>query len=39
MNYSNEWTQKEYLENKRTLEREGVEVVLIDTKTQKKRYR
>jgi hypothetical protein len=31
MNYPNEWTQKEYLENKRRLEREGKKVVLVDT--------
>lgn len=31
MNYPNEWTQKEYLQNKEKLEREGVSVVLIDT--------
>lgn len=26
-----EWTQKEYLENKRDLAKEGVEVILVDT--------
>ncbi|DAB30287.1 MAG TPA: hypothetical protein CFH84_05050 [Sulfurimonas sp. UBA12504] len=31
MNYPNEWTQKEYLQNKVKLEKEGVAVVLIDT--------
>ncbi|MDD2906618.1 MAG: hypothetical protein WBK95_04100 [Sulfurimonas sp.] len=31
MNYPNEWTQKEYLQNKAKLEKEGVAVVLIDT--------
>ena len=31
MNYPNEWTQKEFLEHKRQLERVGVEVLLIDT--------
>ena len=31
MNYPNEWTQKEFLENKLKLEKEGVEVILIDT--------
>ena len=31
MKYPNEWTQKEFLENKIALEREGVEVVLVDT--------
>ena len=29
--YPKEWTQKEFLENKRQLEKEGIEVVLIDT--------
>jgi len=31
MNYPDEWTQKEFLENKRRLEKEGVDVVLVDT--------
>ena len=31
MNYPNEWTQKEFLENKKRLQKEGVDVVLIDT--------
>jgi len=31
MNYKKEWTQKEYLQNKRELAKEGIEVVLIDT--------
>jgi len=31
MNYPNEWTQKEFLENKRQLEKEGVAVILVDT--------
>lgn len=31
MEFPNEWTQKEYLQNKNKLEREGVAVVLIDT--------
>lgn len=31
MNYPNEWTQKEYLQNKIKLEKEGVKVVLVDT--------
>jgi hypothetical protein len=31
MNYPNEWTQKEFLENKRRLEKEGVDVILVDT--------
>jgi len=31
MNYPNEWTQKEFLENKRELKKEGVDVVLVDT--------
>ncbi len=31
MNYPNEWTQKELLENRRILEKEGVEIVLVDT--------
>jgi len=31
MNYTDEWTQKEFLENKQQLEKEGVEVVLVDT--------
>ena len=31
MKYPNEWTQKEFLQNKSKLEKEGVEVVLVDT--------
>jgi len=31
MNYPNEWTQKEYLENKKKLELEGIKVILVDT--------
>ncbi|QOP44838.1 hypothetical protein [Sulfurimonas paralvinellae] len=31
MNYPDEWTQKEFLENKKRLEKEGVAVVLVDT--------
>jgi hypothetical protein len=31
MNYPDEWTQKEFLQNKKKLEEEGVKVLLIDT--------
>ncbi|WP_457743576.1 hypothetical protein [Sulfurimonas sp.] len=31
MNYPNEWTQKEFLQNKQQLQKEGVDVILIDT--------
>jgi len=31
MNYPNEWTQKEFLQNKAKLEKDGVKVLLIDT--------
>ena len=31
MDYPNEWTQKEFLLNKKKLEEEGVDVVLVDT--------
>jgi len=31
MNYPKEWTQKEFLENKKKLESEGIKVILIDT--------
>lgn len=31
MNYPNEWTQKEFLQNKQKLEQDGVKVLLIDT--------
>ncbi len=31
MNYPDEWTQKEFLQNKQKLEKEGVDVVLVDT--------
>jgi len=31
MNYPDEWTQKEFLENKRRLAQEGIDVILIDT--------
>ena len=27
----NEWTQKEFLQNKRELQKKGIEVILIDT--------
>ncbi|WP_297440241.1 hypothetical protein [Sulfurimonas sp.] len=31
MKYPNEWTQKEFLQNKKKLESEGKKVVLVDT--------
>jgi len=31
MNYPNQWTQKEFLQNKKKLEADGVKVLLIDT--------
>jgi len=31
MNYSDEWTQKEFLVNKKKLQKEGVDVILVDT--------
>lgn len=31
MNYPDEWTQKEFLVNKKKLEKEGVQVLLVDT--------
>ncbi len=31
MNYPNEWTQKEFLENKKALEEDDVKVLLVDT--------
>jgi len=31
MNYPDEWTQKEFLQNKKKLEKEGVDVLLVDT--------
>jgi hypothetical protein len=31
MEFPNEWTQKEFLQNKKKLEAEGIEVLLIDT--------
>lgn len=31
MRYSNEWTQKEFLQNKKKLEAEGIKMLLIDT--------
>lgn len=31
MSYPDEWTQKDFLENKKRLEKEGIEVVLVDT--------
>jgi len=31
MNYPDEWTQKEFLQNKQKLEKEGVDVLLVDT--------
>jgi hypothetical protein len=31
MNYPDEWTQKEFLQNKKRLQKEGVDVVLVDT--------
>ena len=31
MNYPNEWTQKEFLQNKKILEKNGIKVLLVDT--------
>lgn len=31
MKYPNEWTQKEFLENRKELEAKGVKVILVDT--------
>ena len=31
MQYPDEWTQQEFLQNKKKLEKDGVEVVLVDT--------
>jgi hypothetical protein len=31
MNFPEEWTQKEFLKNKKKLEKEGVKVLLVDT--------
>ena len=31
MSYPDEWTQKEFLQNKKKLERSGIKVILIDT--------
>jgi hypothetical protein len=31
MNYPDEWTQKEFLENKIKLEKQNIEIVLVDT--------
>ncbi len=31
MDYPNEWTQKEFLQNKQKLEKEGIKVFLVDT--------
>jgi hypothetical protein len=31
MNFADEWTQKEFLQNKKRLESEGIKVLLIDT--------
>ncbi len=31
MKYPNEWTQKEFLENKKELKKESIDVLLIDT--------
>ncbi len=31
MNFPNEWTQKEYLQNKKKLQKDGVKVILVDT--------
>ncbi|MDX9814031.1 MAG: hypothetical protein WC144_04360 [Sulfurimonas sp.] len=31
MSFPDEWTQKEFLENKKELEKEGIKVLLIDT--------
>ncbi len=31
MDYADEWTQKEFLENKKKLQKNGVKVILVDT--------
>ena len=31
MSYPNEWTQKEFLQNKEKLQKEGIKVILVDT--------
>ena len=31
MKYPNEWTQKEFLQNKKKLEAQGIKVILVDT--------
>ena len=31
MTYSDEWTQKEFLVNKKRLQKEGIDVILVDT--------
>jgi len=31
MKYPDEWTQKEFLENKAKLQKEGIDVILVDT--------
>jgi len=31
MNFPNEWTQKEFLQNKKELESQGIKVLLVDT--------
>lgn len=31
MNYPNEWTQKEFLQNKKKLKEDGIKVLLVDT--------
>jgi hypothetical protein len=31
LSYPDEWTQKEFLQNKKSLEKDGIEVVLVDT--------
>lgn len=31
MQYKDEWTQKEFLQNKKELEKDGVKVILVDT--------
>ena len=31
LSLSNEWTQKEFLENKKALQKDGIKVILVDT--------
>jgi hypothetical protein len=31
MKYPNEWTQKEFLQNKKKLEEDGIKIILVDT--------